>query len=245
MESIFAFFPAYNDATTIGGLVEKTYLLLKSTGRDFEILVVDDGSADDTPKVLRDLESRYGSAFRVIRHEVNRGYGAALRSGFSSASKDLVFYTDGDGQYDPAELLLLLERMEPGVGLVNGYKIKRHDPLHRILIGKIYNLFVRVVFGIRIRDVDCDFRLIRQSYLSKAYLRCDTGAICVELLQSLYFLRCKSVDVPVHHYPRLTGRSQFFRWRSIFRTFRQLGYLYFRKRPALRSAAAEVLEPHP
>jgi len=245
LESISAFFPAYNDAATIGGLVEKTFHLLNSTGREFEVLVIDDGSADETPNVLRQLEAHYGSAFRVIRHPVNQGYGAALRSGFSSAGKDLVFYTDGDGQYDPAELTLLLEQMKPGVGLVNGYKIKRHDPFHRILIGKIYNLFVRIVFGIRIQDVDCDFRLIRRSYLSKAALRSDTGAICVELLQALSFLGCKSVDVPVHHYPRIAGHSQFFRWPSIFRTLRQLGYLYFRRRPALRSAAAKLLETHP
>ncbi len=245
VESISAFFPAYNDAATIGGLVEKTFVVLQASQRDFEIIVIDDGSADRTPEVLHDLQTRYGGALRVIRHPVNRGYGGALRSGFAAATKDLVFYTDGDGQYDPGEISLLLERMEPGVGLVNGYKIKRHDPLHRIVIGEIYRLFVRFVFGIRIQDVDCDFRLIRRSYLSKAGLRSDTGAICVELLQALAFLGCKAVDVPVHHYPRIAGSSQFFRWRSIFRTLRQLGYLYFRRCPALRASAREVLEPHP
>jgi glycosyltransferase involved in cell wall biosynthesis len=193
---------------------------------------------------LRELQARYGSAFRIIRHPHNRGYGAALRSGFASASKDLVFYTDGDGQYDPSELSLLLERLEPAIGLVNGFKMKRHDPLYRVLIGKLYNLFVRLLFRIRVKDVDCDFRLIRRSYLSQACLRADTGAICVELLRELECLGCKSINVPVHHYPRTSGESQFFRWRSVYSTIQQLTSLYFRPRPTVSSAAGELLEPH-
>ena len=104
LESISVFFPAYNDQATIGGLVEKAFQVLAGTGREFEVLVVDDGSRDQTPAVLERLQSRYGDRFRVVRHAVNRGYGAALRSGMEAARKDLVFYTDGDGQYDPAEL---------------------------------------------------------------------------------------------------------------------------------------------
>jgi len=244
LESISAFFPAFNDAATIGGLVEKTFQLLQDSGRDFEVLVVDDGSADQTPEILRQLAARYGSAFRTVRHPVNRGYGAALRSGFSAATKDLVFYTDGDGQYDPSELQLLLARLEPQVGLVNGYKIKRHDPFYRVFIGKIYNAFVRALFRITVRDVDCDFRLIRRSLLVKTCLRSETGAICVELLRELEDLGCQAVNVPVHHYPRTAGQSQFFRWRSVFATLKQLGLLYFRRRAPLRSAD-ELWEPDP
>lgn len=224
--------------------MEKTFALLQATKRDFEVLVVDDGSSDRTPEVLRELLARYGSAFRVIRHAQNRGYGAALRSGFAAAGKDLVFYTDGDGQYDPAELSLLLDRLEPGIGLVNGYKIKRQDPFHRVVIGKIYNLFVRVLFRISVKDVDCDFRLMRRSYLSQACLRSETGAICVELLRELECLGCKSVSIPVHHYPRIAGQSQFFRWRSVYATIQQLTALYFRPRPSVSSSAGELLEPH-
>jgi glycosyltransferase involved in cell wall biosynthesis len=245
LESISALFPAFNDAVTISGLVEKTFLLLRSSGRDFEILVVDDGSADETPQVLQQLQARYGCALRLIHHPVNRGYGGALRSGFAAASKDLVFYTDADGQYDPHELSLLLERLEPQIGLVNGYKIKRHDPLYRIWIGNIYNAFVRSLFRITVRDVDCDFRLIRRSLLEKTRLRSNTGAICVELLRELQILGCRVVDVPVHHYPRTAGQSQFFRWRSVLATLRQLGYLYFRRSSPMPASAAEFLEPQP
>ena len=243
LESVSALFPAFNDAVTIGGLVEKTFNLLRSTGRNFEILVVNDGSTDQTADVLRQLQIRYDGVLRVIHHPVNRGYGAALRSGFAAACKDLVFYTDGDGQYDPGELTLLLDRLEPRLGLVNGYKIKRHDPLYRVFIGKIYNAFVRALFHIRVRDVDCDFRLMRRSLLARTSLHSETGAICVELLQELESLGCEVANVPVHHYPRVAGRSQFFRLSSVFATLSQLGRLYFRRRASRRSSAAELLDP--
>lgn len=241
-DSISAFFPAYNDAATIGGLVEKTFQFLQASGREFEILVVDDGSRDATPEVLERLRKQYGQAFRVIRHPVNRGYGAALRSGFAAARKDLVFYTDGDGQYDPAELATLLAHLEPSVGLVNGYKTKRCDPFHRILIGKVYNAMVKWVFGLSLRDIDCDFRLLRRTLLEQARLQYDSGVICVEMVYKLERMGCRVVEVPVNHYPRLYGHSQFFRWRSILTTLGQLASLYFSRfeTPAARRGVAEL-----
>ena len=245
LESVTAFFPAFNDASTIGSLVEKTFQILESSGRDFEIIVVDDGSRDQTPQVLQQLEARYGNVFRVIRHPVNRGYGAALRSGFSAATKDLVFYTDGDGQYDPGELPSLLARLEPQIGLVNGYKIKRHDPLFRIYIGIIYNAFVRKLFGITLREVDCDFRLIRRAFLARTCLQSETGTICVELIRQLESLECGVAEVPVHHYPRIAGRSQFFRWRSVLATLKQLACLYFYKPVGIPISAEDLPETNP
>jgi glycosyltransferase involved in cell wall biosynthesis len=156
------------------------------------------------------------------------GYGAALRSGFQAASKELVFYTDGDGQYDVGELPRLLERMTPEVGLVNGYKLERHDPWHRILIGKAYNQFARLLFRIRIRDIDCDFRLIRRWLLQKIRLTSTSGTICVELVRKLELSPYRVVEVGVHHYPRQHGRSQFFRLRALAKTFYQLLRLYLR-----------------
>ena len=240
VESISAVFPAYNDAATIGGLVEQTFLLLKATGRDFEIVVADDGSSDRTPQVLEQLRARYGDVLRVVRHPRNRGYGAALRSGFAAATKELVFYTDGDAQYDPGELPLLLDRLTPAIGLVNGYKLKRHDPLYRIVVGKIYNLFVRLVFRLAVRDVDCDFRLIRRKLLAAAQLESDSGVICVEMIHSLQRLGCRFAEVPVHHYPRPVGRSQFFRFRAVVETLLQLIYLFLRKGPCLRPLREKI-----
>jgi glycosyltransferase involved in cell wall biosynthesis len=220
--SISVFFPAYNDAPSLPGLLEKTFATLEANFRDYEVIVVNDGSQDSTGQVLLELQRQYGERLRIVTHEVNRGYGGALRSGFAAATKDLVFYTDGDGQYDPRELMLLYERLGPDVGFVNGYKLERNDPVHRIWIGNTYNRFARLLFGVRIRDIDCDFRLIRRKLLESVKLTSTSGTICVELVRKLELSGCKVAEVGVHHYPRLHGRSQFFRVRSLLSTLYQL-----------------------
>jgi glycosyltransferase involved in cell wall biosynthesis len=177
---------------------------------------------------LRQLQSRFGPRLRIIEHPENRGYGAALRSGLEASRYDLVFYTDGDGQYDVGELPLLVREMGSGIGFVNGYKLKRHDPRHRIFIGWLYNRFARALFGIALRDIDCDFRLMRREILRTFNLVSNTGSICVELVRNLELSGCGVAEVAVHHYPRLHGRSQFFRIRSLLTTSRQLLELYYR-----------------
>ena len=126
------------------------------------------------------------------------------------------------------ELPKLLDRMEPGVGLVNGYKLERHDPAHRVWIGNVYNFCARFLFRIRIRDIDCDYRLIRRALLDKIQLISTSGTICVELVRKLEISGCRVVEVGVHHYPRIHGRSQFFRIRSLARTFLELLSLWVR-----------------
>ena len=226
--SLSVFFPAYNDAPSLPALLEKAFAVLPAHADDFEVIVVNDGSRDSTAGVLAELQKRYGPRLRVVTHPVNRGYGGALRSGFAAATKELVFYTDGDGQYDIGELPALLERMAPEVGLVNGYKLERHDPRHRIWIGNVYNRLARLLFRIRIRDIDCDFRLIRRSLLEEIRLAATSGALCVELVRKLELSPYRVVEVGVHHYPRRHGRSQFFRARSLATTLWQLLQLWVR-----------------
>jgi glycosyltransferase involved in cell wall biosynthesis len=151
-----------------------------------------------------------------------------LRSGFAAAQKEFVFYTDGDGQYDVGELPRLLELVGPATGLVNGYKLERHDPRHRVWIGKVYNFCARLLFRIRIRDIDCDYRLIRRALLDEIHLTSTSGTICVELVRKLELSGCQVVEIGVHHYPRLHGRSQFFRIRSLAVTLLQLVRLWIR-----------------
>ena len=122
--SMSVFFPCYNDSMTIGDLVLEAERQLQQLTDDFEIIVVNDGSADNSAEVLRDLQHRV-PALRVVTHERNRGYGAALRSGFSAATKDVVFYTDGDGQYDVRELPVLLMLLTDDTDFVNGMKMTR------------------------------------------------------------------------------------------------------------------------
>jgi glycosyltransferase involved in cell wall biosynthesis len=242
LQSISVFFPAYNDAPSLPGLIAKTFAVLEEHVRDYEVIVVNDGSQDNTGAVLEQLRAEHGPSLRIVTHPENRGYGGALRTGFASATKDLVFYTDGDGQYDVGELPKLLEKMRPEVGLVNGYKMERNDPWHRIFIGKVYNQFARFLFRIKIRDIDCDFRLMRRDLVQQINLTSTSGTICVELVRKIELSGCQVEEVGVHHYPRLHGRSQFFRIKSLFTTFSQLIRLYVRTVLAVACAVALPLQ---
>ena len=226
VESLSVFFPAYNDAPSLPKLIANTFQVLRENVDDYEVIVVNDGSHDNTGEVLARLEREYAPHMRVVTHPVNRGYGGALRSGFAAATKDFVFYTDGDGQYDVLELPKLLERMSDDVGLVNGYKLERNDPQHRIVIGNAYNAFAKFLFRVKIRDIDCDYRLIRRELLDAVKLTSTSGTICVELVRKLELLPWRVVEVGVHHYPRLHGRSQFFRVRSLLKTLYQISRLW-------------------
>lgn len=211
------FFPAYNDSGTIASLVISARHAAQQVTSDFEIIIVDDGSADATPEIADELARTYPEV-RVVHHEKNQGYGGALRTGFREARKELIFYTDGDAQYDPAELTMLWPRMVPGVDLVNGYKISRSDPLHRIIIGRIYHHTVKLLFGFSVCDVDCDFRLMRRAIFDRINLRHDSGVICLEMMKKIHDARFTIAEVPVHHYHRAFGKSQFFNFRRLFRT---------------------------
>jgi hypothetical protein len=218
---ISVFFPAYNDAGTIASMVLAALRTCEQLTDDYEVIVVNDGSSDYTGEVLADLAAKYDHV-RVISHPVNKGYGGALQTGFKSASKELVFYTDGDAQYDAHELAVLYAAMQPEVDIVQGYKIARHDPIFRIVIGRLYHWIVRLAFGLHVRDTDCDFRLIRKSALERFDLTSMTGTMPLELVKKLEDSGAVFAQVPVHHYHRAYGRSQFFNFPRLWATGRNL-----------------------
>lgn len=223
--SITAFFPACNDAGTIGSMVLAVIKTLEELTDDYEVIVVENGSTDYTVDVLEELAKRYDRV-RIFTHREPLGYGGALRAGFANASKDLIFYTDGDAQYNPQELRLLLPALTDTVDIVNGWKIDRNDPLHRIVIGRAYHHFVKFLFGFKLRDVDCDFRLIRREVFDVIDLESDSGTICLELVKKLQDAGFRFAEVPVHHYIRTYGKSQFFNLPRLWRTGVQLFELW-------------------
>ena len=215
--SIAAFFPAFNDEATITQMVTDALAVLSTLTDDYEVLVIDDGSTDGTAAVADELARRLPSV-RVVHHPENRGYGAALASGFRDVRKDLVFYTDGDGQYDVRELARLVPLMTDGVAVVNGYKAVRADARHRVVLGEIYKRLARWLFRLPIRDVDCDFRLLRREAIQGIELESASGVVCTEMIYKLRRAGCRFAEVQVHHYPRRHGRSQFFTVRRVART---------------------------
>ena len=219
------FFPAYNDAGTIASMVVTARRAVRELTDDFEILVINDGSRDHTADVLSELEKVFPE-LRVIHHHENQGYGGALRTGFASASKELVFYTDGDAQYDPREIEDLYAVWGDDVDFVNGYKIGRSDPLHRIIIGRLYHWTVRLAFGLELRDVDCDFRLFRRTIFDTVEMTKSSGVICVELMKKVQDAGFRIRQVPVHHFHRAYGKSQFFNFGRVARTLLDLTRLW-------------------
>ena len=211
------FFPAYNDGGTIASLVIAAIKAARALTPDFEVIVINDGSQDTTKDIADELARTYPQV-RVVHHPQNRGYGAALRSGFSTATREFIFYTDGDAQYDPREMERLWARMDAGVDLVNGYKISRSDPLHRIFIGRVYHHTVKLLFGLTVRDVDCDFRLMRRTIFDRVTLTKSSGVICLEMMKKIQDAGFRIAEAPVHHYHRAYGKSQFFNFRRIART---------------------------
>jgi glycosyltransferase involved in cell wall biosynthesis len=227
LPSLTIFFPAYNDGGTIPSMVLTAQMAARAITDDYEIVVVDDGSQDYTREVLEELLHQTPN-LKLIRHPQNRGYGAALRTGFAAAAKEWIFYTDGDGQYNPLELPQLVAALRPGVDVVNGYKIVRRDPLIRVILGNIYNALVKIAFGIRLKDVDCDYRLMRRVLFDALSLESNTGSICVEMIKKMQDAGVVFAEAPVHHYYRQYGISQFFNLRRLLRTARHLLGLWWK-----------------
>ena len=248
VQSITAFFPCYNDAATIATMVRSAVTTIERLGAKGEVVVVNDGSTDNSAQVLTELKQREPTV-RVITHEHNRGYGGALLSGFAAATQEWVFYTDGDAQYDPAELQRLVASASDEIDVVQGFKLHRADGLMRSIVGRVYHFVVRRAFGLQIRDTDCDFRLIRRSKLDEIELVHTTGVICVELVRKLQDVDARFAEVGVSHYRRPYGRSEFFRVGAVTRTLRGLAALWAqeRRRPRSRRQVETTTRPkrHP
>lgn len=214
--SLTIFFPCYNDAGTIATMIVKADSVASKFTTDYEIIVIDDGSTDTSRRLLLDIKEKFPK-LKIIFHEKNKGYGGVLKTGFREAKKELIFYTDGDAQYDVYELETLFPLMKENIDIVNGYKIKRHDPLYRIIIGYIYQYLMKLLFQLKIQDVDCDFRLMRKKIFDHVELKYDSGVICVEMIKKIQEAGFKFAEVGVHHYFRSYGKSRIFNFRRILR----------------------------
>ncbi|HME81535.1 MAG TPA: glycosyltransferase family 2 protein [Candidatus Eremiobacteraceae bacterium] len=218
--SLSIFFPAFNEEGIIERTVRDAVAAAQRDVSDFEVIVVDDGSKDATADIVSALAAK-DPRVRLVRHEVNRGYGAALRTGFASATKDFVFFSDADGQFHLDELPATLE-LAHGAPVVAGYRIKRSDPWHRLVIARTYRLVIWTMFGLRIRDIDCAWKLFRRETLGAVELESNGAFISSELLIKLGRAGVPIKEIGVHHYPRTTGVSKGATPKVILKTIRDI-----------------------
>ncbi len=243
LSSLSIFFPCYNDAGTIATMIIRAMQVAPTVTDDFEVIVINDGSQDDSALILEEMKRVYDGRLKVLHETRASGYGGVLRKGFARAEKEWIFYTDGDAQYDPRELTALVDALHGPVDMVNGYKIKRHDPLHRIWIGLAYQYFVKWIFGLKIRDVDCDFRLMHRAIFDRIQLESHSGTITFEMVKKMQDAGATIAEAPVHHYYRQYGGSQFFNIRRVLRTLVDLMHWWWRlviRKEHLKPAAARL-----
>ncbi len=224
--SITAFFPVHCEEGTVALMTNRLLRVLPTLTDDYEIIIVDDCSTDRTGEIADQLAKEHSSV-RVIHHKENLGYGGALRSGFAAAAKDLIFYTDGDAQYDVNELTQFFPFIKD-YDVVSAYQIKREDPFHRRILSKLYYSVLKVFFNIHVRDVSSDFRLFRKEVIDTIDLESDSGTICIELMKKVQDAGFRIKELPVHHYPRISGESAFFTMRSIVKTWAELIPLWWK-----------------
>ncbi|MEC8422240.1 MAG: glycosyltransferase family 2 protein [Myxococcota bacterium] len=222
--SLTVVFPAFNEAENIDEAIGGAVNALRALVRDWEIVVVDDGSTDQTGKRVEEWAERE-SAVRLVRHPTNRGYGAALRSGFRAARMDHVFFTDADLQFDLEELALLLPHTLR-FDIVTGYRHDRQDPWNRRLNAWAWGRLVDAVFDIGVRDVNCAFKVFRREVLDQVVIRSTGAFVNTEVLAKARARGYRVRQVPVSHYPRTLGEQTGARPRVVARAFLELGILY-------------------
>lgn len=222
LPSLSVVFPFLNDAGSLEWLLERARRAAADVSERHEIVVIDDGSRVDEAAALDRVPG-----VRVVRHARNLGYGAAVARGIRETRLEWVFYTDADGQYDPDELRGLVELLtrDPAATFVNGYKRRRDDPAHRVLLGAAYRELARALWRLPIRDVNCDFRLINGRLARGLRLSAAGGAFGLELVCAARRAGARFAEVPVHHYARRHGRSEFFRAPRLWRFAAELARL--------------------
>ena len=218
--------PAHNEEANIGIVVERALATLPRFTDEFEIVVVDDGSRDRTAAIVEDLAATHPEV-KVVHHPRNRGYGGALTSGFRAASGDYVMFMDADRQFDIADLALLA----PFVGsfdIVAGFRMERNDPFHRRVFAEIFNVTVRVLFGVHLRDIDCAFKVFRGDLLRSIELTTPGALINTEIQAKARRQGARIEQIGVHHYPRVAGAATGGNWRVIARAMRETIRLWWR-----------------
>ncbi len=231
--------PAHNEAENLPGLLDRSRRVLPRLAADWEIVLVDDGSSDGSAEAARTAMGGDAGRLRVITHAAKSGYGKTVGDGLRAARGDFVAFMDGDGQFAPEDLERLAALVEQGADLACGWRIKRADPWHRSFVSRTFNLLVRLLYGIRYRDLDCGFKLMRRPVLVAAAPLISRAAL---INTELYFKATRAgfnvVQTGIPHHPRLAGVRSGGRLKPILRAMRELVLLRWRLRGYSPAAAA-------
>jgi len=232
MYSLSVVLPAYNEEANVESAVEQVSTVAQQLGMDYEIILVNDGSADRTGEIGRELAQRIPN-FRLVEHYPNRGYGGALKAGFAAADKDLIAFTPADNQFDFNEITRLLERIDEA-DIVSGYRADRQDHFVRKLNAWGWNMVVRLLFGYLCRDIDCGFKLFRRELLEHVKIVSDGAMIDTEFLAGAKARGYRITDVDVTHLPRVTGEATGANLEVVLKAFRDLARFRLRLSRELR-----------
>jgi glycosyltransferase involved in cell wall biosynthesis len=237
MSSLSIVLPAYNEEANVERAVEQVSGVARQLGMDYEIILVNDGSADRTGEIGHELEGRIPN-YRLVEHYPNRGYGGSLKAGFEAATKELIAFVPADNQFDFGEIAALLEALD-GADIVSGYRAKREDPFVRRLNAFGWNTLVSVLFGRLGRDIDCGFKLFRREILDHVMIESNGAMIDTEFLAGAKARGYRIADVPVTHLPRVGGEATGANFKVIAKAFRDLALFRLRLSRELRQERQE------
>ena len=205
MKSISIVFPAYNEAENLKHVLDDALNVAKDLKIPYEIIVVNDGSSDNTTSVVKKFQKK-DKNLKLIDHEFNKGYGQTLLDGFSAASKEWIFFSDSDRQFDLKEINKLKEYTNEA-DLVIGYRANRQDKKRRKFNAYLFKLTARMIFSLKFKDIDCAFKLMKKEVVDDIELKSSSALINTELLHKAQSKKYKIVEVPVTHFPRVKGEA--------------------------------------
>lgn len=224
INSISIFFPAYNEEENVKEAVLAVESFLNNKASDFEIIIVNDGSKDKTKEIAENL-AKSNSRVKVINHSQNFGYGRALISGFEAATKDLIFFTDCDLQFDLEEMEKLLEHIDEHDAVI-GFRNPRRDPMMRIINAWGWKVLNRLLFGLKVKDIDCAFKLFRREAIEDIEIKSNGAMVSAEFLIKMKDKGAKIKEVPVSHYPRKKGSQSGAKLNVVLKAFKELIKFY-------------------
>ena len=224
-KSVSYFCPAFNEEDNLEKAIFSVFPVLRETASVFEVIIIDNGSYDKTPQIANHIAESFPET-KLIRYESNLGYGGALKSGFRSACNEIVVYTDSDNQYDFNDFKKMIPYFD-SYDVIIGERVKRHDSLYRKIQSAIFNLLIRILFGLNVGDVNCSFKAYKKKVLDSIDINSNSAFIDAEMLIRVKRKGYKIYEVPVQHFPRQAGKATGAKPEVVLLTVKEIFNFWF------------------